>query len=582
MCGSGRGDLILKPKSSLPTILLLVSVATAAPSRNVLILHEGSLLLPYQAIVSEELQKGLASKRNLAVEVFEEYLDTWRLNDDKSRLALALDTKYFQRRFDVVVAYGAAVFELLLHNPPKFLQGTPVVFLTMSDIHLPQLLPPNITGVVTHVDYAGTIRLAMTLQPELQHVYYIESDPVFSVVAGDMLKGEFDPFRDKLEITIWSHIGLLELLKRVSNLPPHSAVLLDAYAQDPDGQGYIPAQVCSLLAASSNSPVYVPYQTMIGKGAVAGVVANFGSIAHQANRIILALLKGGKISDFPVERSRNEVMVDWRQFERFRLPERSLPSSAIVLYREPSVWQRYRWYIVLGGVVMMLQLALILKLVVEAKRRKLSEASTRELAGRLIHAQEKERRRIARELHDDLSQRLAWTCIQLDAMRESPPSEKILKQKLTDLYDETDLICSDIHQISHELHSTILEKLGLIPALHRYCEEFSLHRKIVIDMSVNGEEPSLNKEIALVIFRVAQECLANVAKHSGAASCQLKLDCMRDRLKLTVSDKGKSFDPAELNGTGGLGLESMRERLRSVKGALHIDAARFQGTTIRA
>ena len=275
-------------------------------------------------------------------------------------------------------------------------------------------------------------------------------------------------------------------------------------------------------------------------------------------------------------------MVDWRQFERFRLPEQSLPSSAIVLYREPTIWERYRRYIILAIAVILLQLALILKLMVEGKRRRRSEASTRELAGRMIHAQEEERRRIARELHDDLSQRLAWSCIQLDAMRESPPSEEILKQKLTELYDETDLMSSDLHQISHELHPSVLERLGLIPALRQYGEEFALHRRIAVSMNLCDEEPPLNKEAALALFRVSQECLTNVAKHSGAAACDIKLECTHSRVTLEIADKGNGFGPVDLSKNPGLGIESMGERLRSVGGTLSITSTPSLGTTIRA
>jgi signal transduction histidine kinase len=237
----------------------------------------------------------------------------------------------------------------------------------------------------------------------------------------------------------------------------------------------------------------------------------------------------------------------------------------------------------LGALVFLLQMALIFKLLVEEKKRKRSEKATRELAGRLIRAQEEERRRIARELHDDLSQRLSLLCLKLDTLRASPPeSSEILTQELTVLYDETDVLSSDVHQFSHKLHPAILEKLGLIAALRRYCSEFSAHRKIAVDMQVSGEEPFLQDETALALFRVGQECLMNVAKHSGAVSCELRVDYTRDRVILEVRDKGSGFEPQNLRGKVGLGLESMRERLRSLGGTLLVESARSRGTRVRA
>jgi signal transduction histidine kinase len=276
-------------------------------------------------------------------------------------------------------------------------------------------------------------------------------------------------------------------------------------------------------------------------------------------------------------------MIDWRAFDKFQLQQKHLPAAATVLYRVLPVWVRYRWYFIVGGLIILIQLILIFKLAIEAKKRKESERSARELAGHLIHAQEQERRRIAGELHDDVSQRLALVCLQIDTMRESPPTTKEgLVQELSVLYDETDLISSDIHQFSRELHPSILERLGLTSALSRYCSEFSTHRKIAVNLQVNGEEPSLNQETALALFRVGQECLTNVAKHSGATSCDVRLNYKHDRVILEIEDQGIGYDSAYLKQKSGLGIESMRERLRSVGGELRIKSSPYHGTKVHA
>jgi signal transduction histidine kinase len=322
---------------------------------------------------------------------------------------------------------------------------------------------------------------------------------------------------------------------------------------------------------------------MIGSGPVGGVVVDFEGIGRQASRVILAILSGAEISTFPIERSRNNIMVDWRAFERFQLPQEQLPPSATVLHRLPPVWVRYGWYFIVGGLIILIQLILILKLTIEGNRRKESERSARELAGSLIYAQEEERRRIAGELHDDVSQRLALVCLQIDTMRESPPTSKEdLVQELSVLYDETDLISSDIHQFSHKLHPSVLEKLGLVSALRRYCSEFSEHRKIAVNLQVTGEEPLINRETALALFRIGQECLMNVAKHSNALSCDVRLNYKNDRVTLDIADLGVGFDLGKLKEDSGLGIESMRERLRSIGGTLHIESNLNRGTKVHA
>jgi signal transduction histidine kinase len=167
-------------------------------------------------------------------------------------------------------------------------------------------------------------------------------------------------------------------------------------------------------------------------------------------------------------------------------------------------------------------------------------------------------------------------------MRQSPPPDEALRSKLSELYEETDSISSDIHHISHELHPAVLERLGLGPALHQYCDEFSCHRKILVHLSVGQEGVALDKEAALALFRVVQECLTNIAKHSGVESCTVKVERVRDRIRLTVSDEGKGFELSESKDRAGLGLESMRERLRSVGGTLCINSRPYHGTSVQA
>lgn len=528
-------------------------------------------------------KKDLTSDPRLHVEIFEEYLESWRLSQDPAQRAQALEARYSGKRFDVVFADGTGSLNLLLNHPPPFLSGTPVVFLSVPTFHVPLNLPAHITGVSSHVDYAGTVRLAQTLQPDLQHLYYVDSEPLSEAVKNGTFQREFQSVRDKLDITYWENDDLGTLLKKVSNLPPHSAVLFDTYFEDPSGQTYLPAQVCALVATSANAPVYTVYRTMIGTGAVGGVVVNFEAVGRQGAKIALGLMRGAKMSDFPVEESPNDMIVDWRAFERFEMSEAKLPASTIVLYRESGAWRRYWWYVLAAALVVFVQTVLIVKLAIEGKRRKASEKSARELAGRLIHAQEEERRRIAGELHDDVSQRLALVCLQIDTMRGSPPkSQETLVRELSVLYDETDLISSDIHQFSRELHPSILERLGLIAALRRYCSEFSLHRKIAVNMEVHGEEPRVHADTALALFRVGQECLMNIAKHSDAVSCDVTLNYMHDRVTLDIEDHGSGFDPKELRENSGLGIESMRERLHSVGGTFSFDTAPLRGTRVHA
>ena len=248
------------------------------------------------------------------------------------------------------------------------------------------------------------------------------------------------------------------------------------------------------------------------------------------------------------------MMVDWGKFQRFGLAEGNLPSSAIILFRPPTVWERYRSYLITIGIVILLQGILIIELALAGKLRKRSERSARELASRLINAQEEERRRIAGELHDDVSQRLALVAVHLDIMRQSPPiSRENLIRELTVLYNETDLISSDIHQFSHELRPAVLERLGLAAALRRYCAEFSEIRKIAVHIRVTGEESGMSRRDCAGVLQdragVPDEC-SETQRGNGLG---VSLTYTRDRITLAVKDNGSGFDSQRANAKSGLG-----------------------------
>jgi PAS domain S-box-containing protein len=215
--------------------------------------------------------------------------------------------------------------------------------------------------------------------------------------------------------------------------------------------------------------------------------------------------------------------------------------------------------------------------------RKLSEASLEELSGRLINAQEQERTRIARELHDDFSQRLALQGIGLTQLwKKLPETEVEERAKVQDLLKRTQEISSDMHALSHQLHSSKLEHVGLVPALKGLCEEFAAKFKIQVEFTDRAGSFNIPKDVALCLFRIAQEALGNVVKHSKANRVQTELCVANNEVRLRIADAGLGFDLALGNGSAGLGLISMRERLRLVGGRLGVQAAPMRGTEILA
>jgi PAS domain S-box-containing protein len=215
--------------------------------------------------------------------------------------------------------------------------------------------------------------------------------------------------------------------------------------------------------------------------------------------------------------------------------------------------------------------------------RKLTEASLEELSGRLINAQEQERTRIARELHDDFSQRLALQGIGLAQLwKKLPESDLEERAKVQELMKRTQEISSDMHALSHQLHSSKLEHVGLAPALMGLCKEFSSKFKIQIEFTDRIDSFEIPKDVALCLFRVAQEALSNVFKHSQAKDVRVDLGGAKNEIELRIVDSGLGFDSSLSNRESGLGLISMRERLRLVGGRLSVHSVPLHGTEVVA
>jgi PAS domain S-box-containing protein len=215
--------------------------------------------------------------------------------------------------------------------------------------------------------------------------------------------------------------------------------------------------------------------------------------------------------------------------------------------------------------------------------RKRSEEKLMALRNRLTRAQEEERARIARDLHDDAGQRLALLSIDLEQLKQSSMRLKSsLTQQLESLVKAASEITSDVHNVSRRLHPSQVELLGLPAALANFCKDFAARNSMEIELTYAGLQCKPAQDAALCLFRVAQEAIRNVQKHSGTASALVQLDEVSGSLRLRISDQGAGFDPQSAELSHGLGLLSMQERLHSLGGELFIHSRPGGGTCIEA
>lgn len=220
-------------------------------------------------------------------------------------------------------------------------------------------------------------------------------------------------------------------------------------------------------------------------------------------------------------------------------------------------------------------------LVADITESRRAEEALRDLSGRLINAQEEERSRVARELHDDLSQRMAVLSIGLEQIgQQIPEGPGNFQGRIQDLRSKAQEVSTEIHRLSYQLHPSKLDHLGLASAVKSFCEELAARHEITIKFRQNGFPATIPKDITLCVFRITQESLHNVARHSGARGAEVVLEKTDQEVRLSVSDLGCGFDTDSNRMTSGLGFIGMRERLRLVGGQLSIRSRPSQGTQI--
>ena len=245
---------------------------------------------------------------------------------------------------------------------------------------------------------------------------------------------------------------------------------------------------------------------------------------------------------------------------------------------QPGSRSGIRRVLALGSIAVLAQSAALLLIAETARRRRRNEETIRRLVQRINRAREEEQLHLARELHDNLGQRLSLVSIRLASLGNRQSSNDPCCEEIEALGRELDDLISDVHDLSHRMHSSRLEHLGLEGALKELCNDISSRRRMEIAFQQNAALGKVSPLVSLCFYRIAQEALNNVVKHSGASQAHVALTLAGQRLAMQIIDDGIGFDTRAAS--YGLGLTSIRERILSVKGSLSIVSSPDNGTKI--
>jgi signal transduction histidine kinase len=337
-----------------------------------------------------------------------------------------------------------------------------------------------------------------------------------------------------------------------------------------------------VLHAAANAPIFGLYESDLGQGVVGGPYVSQTRRGEAAAQGALRALRGERaakpvVMSFGVE----PPVYDWRELNRWRIDESRLPTDGTVRYRPHSLWDEHRTEIVAIALLLVLQSLLIGAFVLQRRQRRLAEREAQQLGGRLITAYEDERRRLARELHDDVTQRLAR--LSLDAAQiQRGASNSQSAGAAASLRDDLVRLSEDVHAISYQLHPSVLEDLGLVEALKVEGDRMSRHAAIGCAVNLRAVPQYVPKDVALCLFRIAQEALRNIVRHAHARTVDISLGLDQGGLQLVVADDGTGFASADSKERPSLGLASMRERVRLLGGTVDVDSVPGRGTTVLA
>jgi len=691
--------------SVVAVAVCLLAGASDAPAPGVLVrkkvlaiyfsLRQATLVVDVESATRRELADGLGDRLDYS----SESIDLSRLPDPVYQGAVRayLRAKYVESPPDVVIATSSSIVPFVSRE--ALFPDVPVVYATRPGV----AGGPNSAGVVSAVDFRGTLEAALVAQPATKHVFVVSGSAPGERTYLDIFDQQCRDFASRVTFHKVVGLGLPDLEERLRRLPADSIVYYLSVMGDDAGRTYSAVEVSEAISASSSGAVYSWHEGFLGHGIVGGRLHSAVNDARETARVALRVLNGEKPESIGARTIDSGVLAfDARQLTRWGIAEASLPARSTIAFRQPTFFDRYRGYVLGGLLVIAAQLMLIAGLLVQRTLRRRAEDAlleatarnsailravpdlmfvqdrngtyldyhareprllyvppdvflgrttrdilppalaerfmaaiaqvgdssepvvveyelmldelrhfevrilpvdhgrvlsivrevtesrramelNRRLAGRLITSQEDERQRIARELHDDVAQRLSLLAVDLGTLGrrdDSAPPE--FRERLATLSAQAAALGGDLQRVSHELHPATLTQLGLDMALRAFCRELAQARQLTIDVESSGVPSALDPDIALCLYRVAQEALQNVVRHSHASRVTVTLAGHDGTLTLTIADGGAGFDPDAPVGHASLGLTSMRERVRLAGGTLRVDSRAGAGTRIEA
>jgi len=431
--------------------LIVVLVAVMAPAglsaqemrpRSILVLDQSDLRGPFYYQVFSGLRAVVATDSHEHTTLYAENLDLSRFEGPAHEESLQryLKEKYRDRRIGVIVAVGAAALELVLRWRAELWPGIPIVFAMVDEMDYARLkLPPDVTGGIVKLGLADTIAAARAVVPDLKTIVFV-GDAWDRQVTFRNWDDEISTAANGFKVVEIIGLTMAETRKKVAELPDDSAIIYSATYSDGEGTFYPPATALALIAEKANRPIMVGAETFLAPGGIGGFVLVPDLIGADAARSALRILDGEAPSNIAPAAGGVKPIFNWEQMQRWKVSESNLPAGSEIRFREPTLFEKYRWQSVTVISVLLLQAALIAILLHERKKRHGAEVESKHRMSELAHVN---RSATAGELSSSIAHELNQPLGSI--LTNTETAELILSGQSPDL-DEVREILADIRR----------------------------------------------------------------------------------------------------------------------------------------
>ena len=499
-------------------------------------------------------------------------------NVDKSIVQLLL-SRYGDIPPQLVVAIGPPAINFWVNNRDSTFPGALFVAMARESILEAISLRPTDAAVATRFSFTGVAENILKLRPETSHILMVFGDSPSERVLSAAALQELAPYTDRFSLGFTNDMAIHEIQEKVAQLTPDSAVFYGFLSSDVNGVSLQHYSGLAVVRAASKAPVFGAFDDQLGQGIIGGSLIQSTRIGVDLAEAAEELLRGKSEPRLKWLVNLSPPTYDWTELKAWGISPSRLPPGSVLLFEPAGFWAQYGLWILGVVTVFLAQMSLLVTLLRQRRRRRKAELAHATLGRRLITAYEDERRLIARELHDDLSQRLARASMDASFARThrgSDTADEVLKN----LQPELVSISRDLHDMSYRLHPSLVDDLGLVAALHSEIERVQRRADVTIIPKIYEIREKLSSETALCVYRIAQEALQNALKHAQANTIKIILEQLGDEIMLTIQDDGVGFEFLQVRDKFSLGLSSMEERAALVSGTLKFRSRPGGGTTI--